>query len=80
MYTVGAGATVYRVSVYYIYCIIYIYIRVYVNKSHTIASATDGFYADIQIMFGTVYNVHEWTTKTSLHVAQRERKRYKAQP
>ena len=55
MYTVGAGATVYRVSVYCIYCIIYIYIRVYVNKSHTIASATDGFYADIQIMFGTVY-------------------------
>ena len=39
----------------YIYCIIYIYIHVYVNKSHTVASATDGFYADIQIMFGTVY-------------------------
>ena len=55
MYTVGAGARVYRVSVYcIIYCIIYIYIHVYVNKSHTIASATDGFYADIQIMFGTV--------------------------
>ena len=56
MYTVGAGARVYRVSVYcIIYCIIYIYIHVYVNKCHTIASATDGFYADIQIMFGTVY-------------------------
>ena len=64
-------------------CILYILYNIYI---YTCVCKQKSYYCIRYRWFLCRYSdyvwdsVHEWTTKTSLHVAQQERKRYKAQP